>query len=161
MSWAWLEITHHTRYDYAAPVSPALHLAHLMPLADAAQQVVSSDLTIEPVPDERRDETDVFGNRRSSFAVIVPHRRLTVRATSVVGVAPRFEALQAGGGDDYELCFTAPADARALVEAVSSKLCLRITRIGRIVADEGVQPVRADGEPWTPPRRGYDHFVTS
>lgn len=70
-------------------------------------------------------------------------------------------ALQAGGGDDYELCFTAPADARALVEAVSSKLCLRITRIGRIVADKGVQPVRTDGEPWTPPRRGYDHFVTS
>ena len=102
MSWAWLEITHHTRYDYAAPVSPALHLAHLMPLADAAQQVVSSDLTIEPVPDERRDETDVFGNRRSSFAVIVPHRRLTVRATSVVGVAPRFEALQAGGGPAWD-----------------------------------------------------------
>lgn len=68
-------------------------------------------------------------------------------------------AMQAGGGDDYELCFTAPADVRGRIDALSSQLDLRISRIGRIVAGEGVQPVRADGRPWTPPRRGYDHFV--
>lgn len=98
----WLEVTHETRYDYAVPVSPALHLAHLMPLSDAAQQVASSTLDVDPAPDERRDETDVFGNRRSSFAVIVPHRRLTVRATSVVGVSPRFAALQADAGPAWD-----------------------------------------------------------
>ena len=102
MTWSWLEVTHETRYDYAALVSPALHLAHLMPLADAAQQVVSSVLTVDPAPDERHDETDVFGNRRSSFAVIVPHRRLTVRATSVVGVAPRFAALRPDAGPAWD-----------------------------------------------------------
>ena len=69
--------------------------------------------------------------------------------------------MQASGGDDYELCFTAPANARAGVAALASSLDLRITRIGRMVAGEGVHPVRADGEPWTPPRRGYDHFATS
>ncbi|MCY1311534.1 Thiamine-monophosphate kinase [compost metagenome] len=67
--------------------------------------------------------------------------------------------LQASGGDDYELCFTAPTDARAGVDAVSSQLGLRITRIGRIAAGEGVQAVRADGRPWSPSRRGYDHFA--
>jgi len=70
-------------------------------------------------------------------------------------------ALQAGGGDDYELCFTAPADAHARIDAVSSQLGLRITRIGWITAGEGVHPVDADGQPWSPPRRGYDHFATS
>ncbi len=69
--------------------------------------------------------------------------------------------MQASGGDDYELCFTAPAGARARIAALTSSLDLRITRIGRVVAGEGVHPVRADGEPWTPPRRGYDHFATS
>ena len=70
-------------------------------------------------------------------------------------------ALQAGGGDDYELCFTAPADAHARIDAVSSQLGGRITRIGRITAGEGVHPLDADGQPWSPPRRGYDHFATS
>ncbi|MCR6625088.1 MAG: thiamine-phosphate kinase [Pseudoxanthomonas sp.] len=69
--------------------------------------------------------------------------------------------MQASGGDDYELCFTAPADARARIAVLASSLDLRITRIGRMVAGEGVHPVRADGDPWTPPRRGYDHFATS
>ncbi|HEV7269629.1 thiamine-phosphate kinase [Pseudoxanthomonas sp.] len=68
-------------------------------------------------------------------------------------------AMQASGGDDYELCFTAPVDAREHVEALSSQLDLRITRIGRMVAGEGVQALRADGRPWSSARRGYDHFA--
>jgi len=68
-------------------------------------------------------------------------------------------ALQASGGDDYELCFSAPADARDRVEALSSQLGLQITRIGRMAAGEGVQAVRADGRPWSSARRGYDHFA--
>ena len=68
-------------------------------------------------------------------------------------------ALQASGGDDYELCFTAPADAGADIGAVSAQLGLRFTRIGRIVAGEGVHPVDAKSQPWSSPRRGYDHFA--
>ena len=68
-------------------------------------------------------------------------------------------ALQASGGDDYELCFTAPADAGADIDAVSARLGLQITRIGRIVAGEGVHPVDAKSQPWSSPRRGYDHFA--
>ena len=76
----------------------------------------------------------------------------------VIGEADRI-ALQASGGDDYELCFTAPADAGADIDAVSAQLGLRFTRIGRIVAGEGVHPVDAKSQPWSSPRRGYDHFA--
>ncbi len=68
-------------------------------------------------------------------------------------------ALQASGGDDYELCFTAPADAGADIGAVWAQLGLRFTRIGRIVAGEGVHPVDAKSQPWSSPQRGYDHFA--
>ncbi|KAF1726478.1 thiamine-phosphate kinase [Pseudoxanthomonas japonensis] len=68
-------------------------------------------------------------------------------------------AMQAGGGDDYELCFTAPPEARAGIDAVSLQFGLRITRIGRIMTGEGVHPLDADGRTWSPPRRGYDHFA--
>ena len=76
----------------------------------------------------------------------------------VIGEADRI-ALQASGGDDYELCFTAPADAGADIGAVSAQLGLRFTRIGCIVAGEGVHPVDAKSQPWSSPRRGYDHFA--
>ena len=76
----------------------------------------------------------------------------------VIGEADRI-ALQASGGDDYELCFTAPADAGGDIDAVSAQLGLRFTRIGRIVAGEGVHPVDAKSQPWSSPRRGYDHFA--
>ena len=75
-----------------------------------------------------------------------------------IGEADRI-ALQASGGDDYELCFTAPADAGADIGAVWAQLGLRFTRIGRIVAGEGVHPVDAKSQPWSSPRSGYDHFA--
>ena len=37
------------------------------------------------------------------------------------------------GGDDYELCFTAPNARRSEIEAVAAKLRLPLTRIGRVV----------------------------
>jgi hypothetical protein len=54
-----LEVVHHTRYDYAAPVSLAHHLAHLQPLHDAHQQLLAHDLDIEPAPETRHDSLDV------------------------------------------------------------------------------------------------------
>lgn len=67
-------------------------------------------------------------------------------------------ALQAGGGDDYELCFTAEVSSRGAIARLASSLDLRITRIGRITGGDGVIAVDAAGAPWRPPRTGYDHF---
>ena len=45
-----LEVVHETRYDYAAPVSLAHHLAHLQPLHDAHQRLLAFELEIDPPP---------------------------------------------------------------------------------------------------------------
>jgi thiamine-monophosphate kinase len=70
------------------------------------------------------------------------------------------EAAQAhalGGGDDYELCFTAaPAQAEA-VECAMNKVGTAVQSIGRLVAGEGVTCHR-DGETFSPPNSGYVHF---
>ena len=68
-------------------------------------------------------------------------------------------ALQAGGGDDYELCFTAPEAARADIERTARETGTAVARIGRIVAGTGVAAQGEHGEPWTPPRKGYAHFA--
>ncbi len=68
-------------------------------------------------------------------------------------------ALQAGGGDDYELCFTAPPEAGEAVTRALQQAGTAATRIGRIVAGNGVRARAADGAPWRPLRDGYVHFA--
>lgn len=70
-------------------------------------------------------------------------------------------ALQAAGGDDYELCFTAPKTARLAVQAAMDACDVAATRIGRIVAADVERIVvrDAEGAEWSPPGRGYDHFA--
>ena len=67
--------------------------------------------------------------------------------------------LQAAGGDDYELCFSAPPSRREAIAAIAAGTSVPLTRIGRIVAGSGVEAFGCDGESWQPPRRGFDHFT--
>lgn len=66
--------------------------------------------------------------------------------------------LQAAGGDDYELCFTAAQAARPLIEKISNDLGLAMTSIGRIRAGDAVRARSADGSDWLPARNGHVHF---
>lgn len=67
--------------------------------------------------------------------------------------------LQVAGGDDYELCFTAPKTARLAVEEAMDTCDVSATRIGRIVEDAPNIVLRdVDGSDWSPPRAGYVHF---
>ena len=67
--------------------------------------------------------------------------------------------LQAGGGDDYELCFTAAPRNRELIVQALDFAGVAGTRVGRIVAGKDVQAFNAQGEPWHPTRAGYEHFT--
>jgi len=63
------------------------------------------------------------------------------------------------GGDDYELCFTVPAARMDEVRDDLAKLGCGATRIGRIVAGDGVRVRGADGAWLEPARSGWDHFA--
>jgi thiamine-monophosphate kinase len=68
------------------------------------------------------------------------------------------------GGDDYELCFTAPAASRAAVEAAGHKAGVPVSRVGTINTPEAAndRPVidwrDAAGAPLTLTLQGFDHF---
>lgn len=64
--------------------------------------------------------------------------------------------LIAAGGDDYELCFTAPPEARARIEALAV-LC-PVTRIGRVDASGAVRLLDGDGRALSLGSKGFDHF---
>ena len=66
------------------------------------------------------------------------------------------------GGDDYELCFTAPRPARARIIRAAREVRVAVTRIGSVLACRRHVPrlvVRApDGSAMRVVRGGYDHF---
>ena len=64
------------------------------------------------------------------------------------------------GGDDYELVFTAPPDARRVVEAASAQAQTPVTRIGRIEAAPGLRLVDGAGQAVTRRFVSFDHFST-
>lgn len=61
------------------------------------------------------------------------------------------------GGDDYELCFTAPPAVRARVAALASP-DVPLTRVGSITAHAGLVVREASGLP-LPALRAFDHFA--
>ncbi|MEO8742302.1 MAG: thiamine-phosphate kinase [Lysobacteraceae bacterium] len=70
-------------------------------------------------------------------------------------------ALQLGGGDDYELCFSVPAKRATDVLAAGAKTGIAITRIGRIEAQSGLRIREVDGVVRDASMRGYRHFDSS
>ena len=78
----------------------------------------------------------------------LPIAAATAQAAAELGMAPA--ELAATGGEDYELLFCAPPEARAAAEAAGT-----ITWIGRATA--GVPGVRWRGDPSAAQWRGYEH----
>jgi len=67
--------------------------------------------------------------------------------------------LALGGGDDYELCFTVPADQAGEVGAIMARIGCGSTRIGRIVEGAGVRVHDEAGETITLAQTGWNHFA--
>ncbi|WP_126456154.1 thiamine-phosphate kinase [Sulfuriflexus mobilis] len=67
-------------------------------------------------------------------------------------------SLPLAGGDDYELCFSVPAERQADLQERLSGLDISVTRIGQVEVEAGLRCLDARGEYYTPPGMGYEHF---
>jgi thiamine-monophosphate kinase len=65
-----------------------------------------------------------------------------------------------GGGDDYELLFSAPLSARPAVQRAADSAKVAVSRIGSVQAEPGLRVQMPDGRvlPWV--ARGFDHFAS-
>ncbi|GAC1410462.1 MAG: thiamine-phosphate kinase [Burkholderiaceae bacterium] len=65
------------------------------------------------------------------------------------------------GGDDYELCFTAPPHRRASIVAAAKRTGTPVARVGRIDAEIGLRLIDASGAPLVQESGSFDHFRTA
>ena len=83
---------------------------------------------------------------------------LSEAAAAVAGLTPSAIATIATGGDDYEVLATvAPGQVSAFISAASAS-GVAVTRIGRIVAGNGVTVIGRNGHPVRFPNDGWEHF---
>jgi len=62
------------------------------------------------------------------------------------------------GGDDYELCFTAPKQKHGEIVNLSKQLALPLSCIGRITGGSGLIVRAENGDPVNFKESGFDHF---
>lgn len=70
----------------------------------------------------------------------------------------RIDACTLAGGDDYELCFTAPAAAQSAVREAAAASQTPVTCIGRIEAERGVRIMAPGGQQLPMRFTSFDHF---
>ena len=63
------------------------------------------------------------------------------------------------GGDDYELVFTAPPQARAAVQAAAAQAGTGVTHIGTVSKATGLRVHDAQGQPLQTLPASFDHFA--
>ena len=65
------------------------------------------------------------------------------------------------GGDDYELCFTAPQASRAAILEAGKKVDVAVTRVGTVESANGLRLVDSKGLPLEMRSTSFDHFLTT
>lgn len=83
----------------------------------------------------------------------VPHVNLSQKLDTV-----KLQSLSLAGGDDYELCFTAPASQHDAVLAIGKKLNLKLSAIGETTQETKLNLYDKNHQLIQLKNTGYDHF---
>jgi transglutaminase-like putative cysteine protease len=112
-------ISHRTTYRYQQDVAYARLVAHLTPRATPRQQLRACRVSVTPLPLQRLERSDFFGNPTNWFTIDEPHEVLEILAESrvAVGPAPVLAPEKTPAWERVREAFDAAAGAEAL-EAV-------------------------------------------
>jgi thiamine-monophosphate kinase len=139
-----------------------LRARHLVPEPPYGQGVVAAEAGAQAMIDISDGLVADLGHiaEASGVGAVIEAALLPLSpaARAVIGAEPLRLSAALSGGDDYELLFTAAADAGAALTALADELGLPLTRIGRIEAGSGVEVVDDKGAVLAVPVAGYRHF---
>jgi len=80
-----------------------------------------------------------------------------IQPTVKANLSQKSLELALSGGEDYELLFTASAE---IIDKVKRAASCPITAIGDIVDDKKITLVDSQGNPFTPGKAGWEHFIS-
>ncbi|HEV8512330.1 MAG TPA: transglutaminase family protein [Cyclobacteriaceae bacterium] len=83
------KVKHITEYQYQEMVSIGHNRLCLVPLTYNGQKCLSSNIVIEPIPDELTYQTDFFGNTLLFISIYKEHDQLEITSESTVEIVDR------------------------------------------------------------------------
>ncbi len=97
--------------------------------------------------------------QQSNCGATIELQRLPCSRAVKAAIAESSEwSLPLSSGDDYELCFTIPADKRQQLQQLAATLDCPLSRIGVIEQQPGIRCINAEGAV-VDVESGYDHFM--
>ncbi|MGY6272791.1 thiamine-phosphate kinase [Achromobacter denitrificans] len=149
--------------DGQYPADPAL-LAATRQALEWPQPQVALGLALRGVAHSAIDISDgllqdlghILAASRVGACLRYEHMPVAAALASMGEAAARRAVL--GGGDVYQLCFTAPASRREAVQAAARAAGARATRVGEIRAQAGLAVLDGQGRPLADLPAGFDHF---
>ncbi len=137
-------------------------LGHILQCSKVGAEI---DFQLIKTSSSLKEHLAIRQSQQAGNSLVIPRKR---ESSSIKALDSRFRGnddieklLQnciLAGGDDYELCFTAPAAYHAEILRISEQLDLPLTRIGKIIAGQGCTVRDAQGNPLNIESAGYDHF---
>jgi transglutaminase-like putative cysteine protease len=85
------DVRQKTSYSYASKVAYAHHILRLTPVDRVRQRVRASAIDIAPVPVERQEGYDFFGNRLTWIVIEEPHSELSIGVAARIVVEAKTE----------------------------------------------------------------------
>ncbi|GAA4123701.1 transglutaminase family protein [Nocardioides fonticola] len=80
-------VSHRTTYAYDEDVTDSYGIAYLRPRELPWQRVDAYELSIDPVPQDRSDDVDYYGNTTTYFQITEAHTELDIESVSDVEVS--------------------------------------------------------------------------
>lgn len=98
---------------------------------------------------------DASGVGATIFQCDIP---LSSSAASILGDNPEYWRSVFGGGDDYELLFSAGSINKELVQRLGDQAGTSVTPIGSIIPEKGISILDSKGKKLTIKNTGWNHF---
>ena len=133
-------------------------LGHILQCSKVGAEI---DFQKIPTSPSLKEHLAIRLSQQAGKSLVIPRKR---ESSSIKALDSRFRGNDGienrilSGGDDYELCFTAPVARHADVLRISEQLNLPLTPVGKIVAGQRCLVRDAQGNPLNVESAGYDHF---
>ena len=132
-------IEHSIEFAYSEPVHGSVMTLYLCPLQDRRQIVRGFSVETDP-PGAVYDFDGYFGNRGHFFDRPGRHRRLSIRAQSIVEVGPIPEAPASLGSDAWEALRRAAAEPELSLMLQPSRFARPSSALGAFIDSCGLEP---------------------
>jgi len=142
-------IEHSTTYGYDADVTSSFGTFHLRPRDLGWQSCLEHEVRISPAAADLYRHPDLYGNTKTYFHVVAPHRELAVTSVSTVEVRPRLldpEHLATPWERARPTLRPELPDAWRVVDFTFASPMVDVPAEARAYADESFRPGRGVGE---------------